>query len=56
MPHQGLEPALVLCLAFQSDALPTELSLTQMFVVKKLFWIKCTQSVVCLLGDISLGF
>ena len=25
LPHQGLEPASVLCLAFQSDALPTEM-------------------------------
>ena len=27
MPHQGLEPASVLRLAFQPDALPAELSL-----------------------------
>ena len=34
VPHRGLEPASVLRLAFQLDALPTELSLL-VFVVKR---------------------
>ena len=33
LPHQGLEAASVLCLAFQSDALPTELSPPHCIVV-----------------------